>query len=189
MTATTTSPASDPHTASYLTLRLPSGTWVRHADDEARRTWITLPCACSLCMSATLLGAPASHYELRTYDGVEAPLVHVRYTSVVPHLQPDELFQTYATPLTLPQTATHLRRLLRHSFPGVRFSVRRKRGWRLTVSWSGGPSRVEVATVAAPLLADYTTPERRRARPVTVTRFGRTAYGTPLVDTVTLCRR
>ncbi|WP_164837445.1 LPD29 domain-containing protein [Streptomyces sp. B29(2018)] len=68
--------------------------------------------------------------------------------------------------MTLPRTAAHLRRLLRQSFPGVRFSARRKRGWRLAVSWSGGPSRIEVATVAAPLLADYTSPERRRARPV-----------------------
>ncbi|MBQ0889990.1 hypothetical protein KBZ94_34560 [Streptomyces sp. RM72] len=189
MTATTTSPASNPHTAGYLALRLPSGTWVRHVDDEARRTWITLPCVCSLCMSATLLGAPASHYELRTYDEAEAPLIHVCHTSVVPQLRPDELFQTYAPPLTLPQTAAHLRRMLRQSFPGVRFSVRRKHGWRLTVSWSGGPSQVEVATVAAPLLADYTAPERRRAQPVTVTRFGRTTHGTPLVDAIALRRR
>ncbi|MET9779202.1 LPD29 domain-containing protein [Streptomyces sp. NPDC006367] len=188
MTATT-SPAPDPHTADYLALRLPSGTWTRHVDDETWRIWITLPCACPLCMSATLLGAPASHYELRTSDGTEAPLVHVRYTSVVPVLRPDELFQTYAPALTLPQTATHLRRMLRRSFPGVRFSVRRKHGRMLTVSWSGDPSEVEVATVAAPLLADYTAPERRRARPVTVTRFGRTTHGTPLVDAIALRRR
>ncbi|WP_331746231.1 hypothetical protein OG923_32925 (plasmid) [Streptomyces halstedii] len=170
MTATTTSPASRPFTADYLALRLPSGTWVRHVDDEAWRNWIAAPCACSPCASATLLGIPASHYELRTSDGVEAPITHVRYTSVVPRLQPDELFQTYATPLTLPLTAVHLRRLLRQSFPGVRFAVRRKRGWRLAVSWSGGPSRMEVATV-------------------TVTRFGRTTHGTPLVDTIALRRR
>ncbi|MBZ3908238.1 MULTISPECIES: LPD29 domain-containing protein [Streptomyces] len=189
MTAALSAPASGPYTAGYLALRLPAGTWVRHEDDETFRMWSAQPCTCTICMSATLLGAPASHYELRTPDGNAAPLVHVRYTSVIPHLRPDELFQTYATPLTQPQTAAHLRKMLRRAFPGVRFSVRRRRGWRLSVSWSGGPSDIEVATVTAPLLADYTTPERRRARPVTVTRFGRTAYGTPLVDVISLNRR
>ncbi|KFG71507.1 LPD29 domain-containing protein [Streptomyces mutabilis] len=104
-------------------------------------------------------------------------------------LRSDELFPTYAPALTAPQTATHLRRMLWRSFPGVRFSVSRKHGRMLTVSWSGGPCEVEEATVAAPLLADYTTPERRRAQPVTVTRFGRTTHGTPLVDAIALRRR
>ncbi|MFD4526595.1 LPD29 domain-containing protein [Streptomyces sp. NPDC058470] len=189
MTATMTATAYGPHAAGYLALRLPAGTWVRHEDDETRRIWIAQPCTCTLCMSATLLGVPATHYELRTRGGDVAPLVHVRYTSVVPHLHPDELFQTYPTVLPLPHSAVCLRKLLRAHFPGVRFSVRTRRGWRLSVSWSGGPSDTEVATVAAPLLADYSTPGRRRARPVTVTRFGRTTYGTPLVDAITLTRR
>ncbi|MCX4826653.1 hypothetical protein OG883_44235 [Streptomyces sp. NBC_01142] len=189
MTATRNAPATGTHTAGYLALRLPAGTWVRHEDDKARRIWIAQPCACAICVSATLLGAPATHYELRTSDGYEATLVHVRHTSVVPHLHPDELFQVYASPLTRPQTATHLRKTLRQAFPGVRFSVRRGRGWTFSVRWSGGPSDVEVASVTAPLLADYATPGRRRARPVTVTRFGRATYGTPLVDAITLNRR
>ncbi|MEW1760322.1 LPD29 domain-containing protein [Streptomyces cyaneofuscatus] len=189
MTATTTVTTPGPEAAGYLALRLPAGTWVRHEDDETRRIWIAQPCTCRLCMSATLLGAPASHYELRTYDDAEAPLVHVRHTAVVPHLHPDELFQTYPPVLTAPHTAAYLRKLLRASFPGVRFSVRPRRGWRLAVRWSGGPSDTEVATVAAPLLADYSTPGRRRARPVTVRRFGRTTFGTPLVDAITLTRR
>jgi hypothetical protein len=189
MTATLTAPACSPIAAGYLALRLPAGSWVRHEDDETRSIWVAQPCSCTICMSATLLGAPATHYELRAADADDAVLVHVRYTSVVPHLHPDELFQTYASSLTKPQTAAHLRKMLRRSFPGVRFSVRRRHGLRLSVSWSGGPSRVEVATVTAPLLADYTTPGRRRAQPVTVTRFGRTTHGTPLVDAISLTRR
>ncbi|GGU38793.1 LPD29 domain-containing protein [Streptomyces violascens] len=189
MTATMTATACGPQEAGYLALRLPAGTWVRHEGDETRRIWIAQPCACTLCMSATLLGAPGTHYELRVHEGDMAPLVHVRHTSVVPHLHPEELFQTYPPVLPLPRTAAHLRRLLRARFPGVRFSVRTRRGWRLSVSWSGGPLDTEVATVAAPLLADYTTPERRRARAITVTRFGRASYGTPLVDAINLTRR
>ncbi|MFG2211923.1 LPD29 domain-containing protein [Streptomyces sp. NPDC048638] len=189
MTATTTGTASGPQAAGYLALRVPAGTWVWHKDDEMRRIWVAQPCACTLCVSATLLGAPGTHYELRTGDDDMAPMVHVRHTSVVPHLHPDELFRTYPPVLPAPRTAAHLRRLLRAHFPGVRFSVRARRGWRLTVSWRGGPSDTEVATVAAPLLADYATPGRRRARPVTVTRFGRATHGTPLVNAVTLAHR
>ncbi|TLQ39200.1 LPD29 domain-containing protein [Streptomyces marianii] len=188
MTAST-APAPGSAPAGYLALRLPDGSWVRHEDDESRRVWIAHSCACTLCMSATLLGAPASHYELRTPDGASASLTHVRYTSVIPHLHPDELLQPYTPPLTHSQTAAHLRKMLRHAFPGIRFSVRRRSGWKLSVSWSGGPSATEVATVAAPLLADYTTPGRRRARPITVkTWFGRPFHGTPVVDAITLKR-
>ncbi|MEO3976738.1 LPD29 domain-containing protein [Streptomyces sp. CAU 1734] len=183
--------AEGPHAADYLALRLPAGTWVSHEDDDdvIRRVWIAQPCACTICVSATLVGAPSTHYELHRAGDRNTTLAHVRYTSVVPHLHPDELFQTWASPLTQPQIASHLRKMLREAFPAVRFSVRRQRSLKLSVRWSGGPSTVEVATVAAPLLADYTTPERRRARPVTVTRFGRVTHGTPLVRAIALNRR
>ncbi|WP_329020374.1 LPD29 domain-containing protein [Streptomyces sp. NBC_01601] len=178
--------------AAYLALRLPSGTWVRRAGDAASsRMWAVQDCGCPDCVHAAALGAPASHYELRALGGASAALTHVSHTAVVPVPDPDEIFER-RTMLTPKAAATHLRRLLRYTFPGVRFSVRRGRGtdrYRLMVRWSGGPGRDEVGAAAAPLLADYATPGRRRPRPIAVQHFGHTHIGTPMVDEVRLERR
>ncbi|MCX4784135.1 MULTISPECIES: LPD29 domain-containing protein [unclassified Streptomyces] len=187
-----TARATSPHAAGYLALRLPAGTWVRYTGDAAsRRLWRVQPCTCLACMSATMHGAPASHYELHALDGGALPLVHIEYTAVIPMPVPNEIYDRH-TWLPPKVTATHLRRELRRAFPGVRFSVRRGRGVKshdLTVRWSGGPGKAEVGVIVAPLLADYTNPTRRRARPVTVTRFGFTEQGTPVVDAIHLNRR
>lgn len=188
----TSAPAVSNHSAAYLALRLPSGTLVRRAGEAVSSgVWTVQGCTCLECMQAMMLGASGSHYELHACGGASGPLVHVAHTAVVPILDPDEIFE-HCTVISPRATATHLRRLLRRAFPGVRFSVRRGRGrdrFRLSVKWRGGPSQDEVGAVAAPLLADYATPGRRRPRPISVRRFGRTETGTPLVDEVRLDRR
>ncbi|WP_432139945.1 LPD29 domain-containing protein [Streptomyces sp. bgisy154] len=187
-----TAPILSKYSAAYMALRLPSGTQVRRAGEAVSRgLWTVQDCTCPACMQATMLGAPASHYELHALGRTVVPLMHVSHTAVVPVLEVDEIFE-HCTAITMPLTATHLRRLLRHAFPGVRFSVRQGKGpdrFRLSVHWAGGPAREAVAAVAAPLLADYATPGRRRPRPISVRRFGRTHTGTPMVDEIRLNRR
>ena len=58
----------------------------------------------------------------------------------------------------------------------------------VTVTWTGGPTRTAVATVAAPLLAAYGGSEYRRARGISVTTGGRTHNGIPSVYAIHLRR-
>ncbi|MFF9785636.1 LPD29 domain-containing protein [Streptomyces nigrescens] len=181
-----------PLSAGYMTLRLPAGTRVRYAGDAVGiRTWAVQPCTCPKCMSAIVHGAPASHYELHPLDGDATPIIHVLHTAAIPLPRPNEIYdyRVWATPKA---TAAHLRHELRRAFPGVPFKVRRGRGVKrrqLTVRWRGGPDATEVGAVAAPLLADYTNPDRRLPRMITVTRGGIPHFETPTADAIHLNRR
>lgn len=60
--------------------------------------------------------------------------------------------------------------------------------YQITITWTGGPTRTAVATLAAPLLATYGTSEERRARSISVTTGGRTHNGAPTVAAIHLHR-
>ncbi|MFJ4700490.1 LPD29 domain-containing protein [Streptomyces sp. NPDC088768] len=86
--------------------------------------------------------------------------------------------------LSTKATAVYLRQSLRRTFPGIKFSVRcgpvrAKERYEITVTWSGGPTRTAVATVTAPLLARYGSPEECRPAWASVTLDGRRHYGQP----------
>ena len=49
--------------------------------------------------------------------------------------------------LSGPETAKMIRRAVKESFPGVKFSVRCSRGSAITVKWIDGPTRAAVDTV------------------------------------------
>ena len=60
--------------------------------------------------------------------------------------------------LTAPETAKWLRKALRKTFPGVKFSVTGSRGTAYgyyDVRWTGGPSRDEVDEVTRPYRGSY----------------------------------
>ncbi|MER0477118.1 LPD29 domain-containing protein [Streptomyces sp. Edi2] len=175
--------------AAYLALRLTPGAAVRYIGTATRlhgRATVQ-PCSCRVCAADVVRGIPATRYELRTTDGKPTGVSHVRHTSVVPEPTEDERMNA-AMHLSTKATAVYLRQLLRAAFPGVKFSVRcgPKRAkerylerFEITVTWSGGPSRTAVATVAAPLLAQYGNPEECRPAWVSVTVDGRRHYGEP----------
>ncbi|WP_328973615.1 LPD29 domain-containing protein [Streptomyces sp. NBC_00239] len=175
--------------AAYLALRLTPGAAVRYIGTATRfhgRATVQ-PCSCGICAADVVRGIPATRYELRTTDGQPTGVSHVRHTSVVPEPTEDERMNA-AIGLSTKATAVYLRQLLRAAFPGVKFSVRcgPKRAkerylerFEITVTWSGGPSRTAVATVAAPLLAQYGNPEECRPAWVSVTVDGRRHYGEP----------
>ncbi|MBQ0889999.1 hypothetical protein KBZ94_34605 [Streptomyces sp. RM72] len=173
----------------YLALRLTPGAKVRYVGTATRAHGpaTVQPCACGICAADVLLGIPATRYELRTTEGLPTGVSHVRHTSVIP--EPTEEERNYAAMrLSTKATAVYLRQLLRRTFPGVKFSVRcgPKRAkerylerYEITVTWSGGPNRTAVATVTAPLLASYGSPEECRPAWVSVTVEGRRHYGEP----------
>ncbi|MFI1312907.1 LPD29 domain-containing protein [Streptomyces albidoflavus] len=173
----------------YLALRLTPGAQVRYVGTATRLHGpaTVQPCSCGRCASDILLGIPAARYELRTTDGQPTGVSHVRHTSVIP--EPTEEERGYAAiRLSTKATAVYLRQLLRRTFPGVKFSVRcgPKRAkerylerYEITVTWSGGPTRTAVATVTAPLLARYGSPEECRPAWVSVTVDGHRHYGEP----------
>ncbi|MFG2211932.1 LPD29 domain-containing protein [Streptomyces sp. NPDC048638] len=175
--------------AAYLALRLTPGAAVRYIGTATRvhGPATVQPCSCGNCAADVLLGIPATRYELHTVDGQPTGVTHVRHTSVIPEPTADERMHA-AIGLSTKATAVYLRQLLRAAFPGVKFSVRcgPKRAkeryperYEITVTWSGGPNRTAVATVAAPLLAQYGDPEQCRPAWVAVTVDGRRHYGQP----------
>ncbi|GGU38882.1 LPD29 domain-containing protein [Streptomyces violascens] len=180
--------------AAYLALRLTPGAAVRYVGTATRLHGpaTVQPCSCGMCAADVLRGLPATRYELRTADGRPTGVTHVRHTSVIPEPSEDELMNAVLG-LTMRATAEYLRRLLRRTFPGVKFSVRRGRGhgmqrYEITVGWSGGPSRTAVATVTAPLLAQYGNPEQCRPAWIAVTVDGRRHFGEPSASAIHLNR-
>lgn len=184
--------------AAYLALRLTPGAKVRYVGTATRAHGpaTVQPCSCGNCAADVLLGIPATRYELRTTDGRPTGVSHVRHTSVVPDPTEEER-EHAAIRLSTKATAVYLRQLLRRTFPDVKFSVRcgPKRAkerylerFEITVTWSGGPTRTAVATVTAPLLANYGSREECRPAWVSVTVDGHRHYGEPDVLAIHLNR-
>ncbi|MFJ4680571.1 LPD29 domain-containing protein [Kitasatospora sp. NPDC088783] len=192
--------AADVTSDAYMALRLVPGAMVDYrgslaGDPETGSGPFTVqPCECRPCFARVLLGHRANRYDLYALDGRHAA-THVRHTSVVPVPSEREL-DGAGVWIPTSKVALHLRRMLRAAFPGQKFSVRTGRRDRkglayaeITVVWEDGPSETAVATVAAPLLATYGTPDHCRPQWIAVRSEGRTYCGMPNLHAVHLDRR
>jgi hypothetical protein len=89
------------------------------------------------------------------------------------------------------QVAAHLRKQLRSTFPGVKFSVRSGPSTWIDVTWVDGPDEADVKKLTAPLRGshwDKYTQGYIRTEPVTVEFNGGTITGDPLVEGIHLRR-